>query len=187
MKFLKLHKDAVLPERATPGSAGYDLSILNPSTMRIEPQGTLVMRTGVGTIIPQNHVGLITIRSSLARDLGLSILNSPGIIDSDYRGEIMILLHNASAAPAIIYGHSRRIAQLIVTPFLASESQFQEDPAEASATVRGTGGFGSTSLGNKHPVEPLSLPEARDIVEAQRETLAIKDSVTAKFTKPKDK
>ena len=89
------------PAYATEGSAGADLraAIPSPADVTIPPGGTRVIRTGVAVAIPHGHVGLIHPRSGLARHRGITVLNAPGTIDSDYRGEIEVLLHNTSDEP----------------------------------------------------------------------------------------
>lgn len=135
-----------LPAYAQPGDAGADLR----STERciLQPGERRLVGTGVALAIPEGHVGLITPRSGLAARAGLSIVNSPGVIDSGYRGEIKVCLINLDPISPINLDKGDRIAQLVILPFVTAQFVPVD---ELDATVRGSGGYGSTG-GFSHPV-----------------------------------
>ena len=136
----------ILDQRATPMtygtdySAGADLYSLKGESITVEPGCTVLVHTGIAMEIPEGTVGLIFARSGLATKKGLAPANKVGVIDSDYRGEIMVALHNHSATAVTVDG-GERIAQLAIVPYIKAD--FEIVP-ELSDTVRGTGGFGST-------------------------------------------
>ena len=136
----KLHPDAVLPAYGSDFAAGADLYALLDAPIEILPQQTKLIKTGLALEIPEGFAGLIYARSGLASKRGLAPANKVGVIDADYRGEVMVALHNHSAVPQVVEP-MERIAQLVVAPFLRAE-YFECD--ELSDTVRGQGGFGST-------------------------------------------
>lgn len=139
----RLNDNAIIPTYGSEYAAGCDLyACLNDKEI-IEPGETKLIKTGISLEIPINYAGLIYARSGLASKKGLAPANKVGVIDSDYRGEIMVALHNHSNETREIENHER-IAQLVVTPFL--KVNFNEVD-ELDETVRGAGGFGST--GNK--------------------------------------
>lgn len=139
----RLNDNAIIPTYGSEYAAGCDLyACLNDKEI-IEPGETKLIKTGISLEIPINYAGLIYARSGLASKKGLAPANKVGVIDSDYRGEIMVALHNHSNETRKIENHER-IAQLVVTPFL--KVNFNEVD-ELDETVRGAGGFGST--GNK--------------------------------------
>ena len=136
----KLDGRAVLPTYGSEFAAGADLYALLEEELCILPQETKLVRTGLSMEIPEGYAGLIYARSGLASKRGLAPANKVGVIDSDYRGEVMVALHNHSAvAQKVAVGE--RIAQLVVTPFLKVDF---EETEVLSETVRGVGGFGST-------------------------------------------
>ena len=139
VNFKKLTKDATAPTYATEFSAGADLYNLS-ETVTIPAHATVLIHTGIATEIPEGYCGLIFARSGLATKRGLAPANKVGVIDADYRGEIMVALHNHTENDAKIEP-CERIAQLAIVPFLKAE--FSEKD-ELSDTVRGAGGFGST-------------------------------------------
>ncbi len=143
LKFKKLDKRAVTPTYGSEFSAGADLYALTDGEMVIKPNETVLVHTGIVVEIPENLVGLIYARSGLASKKGLAPANKVGVIDSDYRGEIMVALYNHSLEERSI-SCGERIAQLVIAPYLKAEYKECE---ELSDTVRGDGGFGST--GNK--------------------------------------
>ena len=106
----------------------------------IAPGETYLVHTGISVAVPEGYAGLIYARSGLATKKGLAPANKVGVIDADYRGEIMVALHNHSAQPAEI-DNGERIAQMVITPFLTAEFVERD---ELDETERGTGGFGST-------------------------------------------
>ena len=110
------------------------------SDVTIAPGETKLIKTGLAMEIPEGYAGLIYARSGLASKRGLAPANKVGVVDADYRGEVMVALHNHSLVPQSI-SHGERIAQLVVAPFLKADYVVAE---ELSDTVRGVGGFGST-------------------------------------------
>jgi dUTP pyrophosphatase len=136
----KLNENAVMPTYGSLFAAGADLYALLDSETVIEPQQTLLVHTGLSMEIPEGYAGLIYARSGLASKRGLAPANKVGVVDADYRGEIMVALHNHSAQPQTI-APFERIAQLVIAPFLKAEFNLVE---ELDCTERGEGGFGST-------------------------------------------
>lgn len=140
VKIKKLDERAILPTYGTEYSAGADLYALADETVTVAPASTVLVRTGLAVEIPEGYCGLIFARSGLASKRSLAPANKVGVIDADYRGEIMVALHNHSDIPQSIEP-SERIAQLAIVPFLKAEYELSD---ELSDTVRGEGGFGST-------------------------------------------
>ena len=138
--FKKLDSRATIPTYGTDLSAGADLRAVLDAPVTIKPGESVLIHTGIATAIPEGFVGLVYARSGIACKRGLAPSNKVGVIDADYRGEIMVALHNHSDAPQSI-DPGERIAQLVITPFLTAA--FEEADA-LSETVRGEGGFGST-------------------------------------------
>lgn len=138
----KLDENAKLPTRGSDYAAGYDLyANLGEDTFAIVPaNGTVGIGTGVSMAIPDGYFGAIFARSGLAFKKGLRPANCVGVIDSDYRGEIIVALHNDTDAGKDIY-NGDRIAQIIFLPF--KQAEFNE-VNELDETKRGEGGFGST-------------------------------------------
>jgi len=126
--------------QATPGSAGLDVYAAQETT--IVPTEIKLVRTGLYLEIPKNHVGLLCSRSGLASELHLAVFNQPGVIDSDYRGEVGVLLRNYASRPYTIQSGDR-IAQLVIlkTPVLKLSAT---DTSSMSTTERGASGFGSS-------------------------------------------
>ena len=140
IKVKKLRENAKLPTYGTEFSAGADLYACLAEDVTILPGETKKIPTGLAMEIPVGCAGLIYARSSLGTKRGLAPANKVGVVDSDYRGEFMIFLHNHGAEPQTIQ-HGDRVAQLLVTPVFTPGFVEAED---LSDTVRGTGGFGST-------------------------------------------
>lgn len=140
IKVKKLCKDAVLPRRETIGAAGADLRTVITSPVTILPGETSMLPTGLSFEIPEGYVGLVFARSSLGSKRGLAPANKVGVIDSDYRGEVKVALHNHSTAPQTVEP-GERVAQFVIVPFLPAD---YEEAQELSDTDRGAGGFGST-------------------------------------------
>lgn len=138
----KLLDRAIAPTKATEGSAGFDLYSCVTKPAPIEPNNRLLISTGIAIEIPSNCCGMICSRSGLAAKHGVFVLNAPGIIDSDYRGEIKVLLCNLGTE-TIVIENGQRIAQLVIVPVITSELKLSNRLIE---TVRGAGGFGSTGL-----------------------------------------
>ena len=136
----KLDERAVLPTYGSEFSAGADLYAVADEEITFEPGETKLVHTGLAMEIPEGYAGLIYARSGLASKRGLAPANKVGVVDADYRGEVMVALHNHSAVVQKI-APMERIAQLVVAPFLHAEFVECE---ELSQTVRGEGGFGST-------------------------------------------
>ena len=136
----KLHKNIILPEYKTDGSSGMDLMANVEQTVKILPGEKKIISTGIMVAIPKQYEIQIRPRSGLAAKNGISILNTPGTIDSDYRGEIKIILINLGKYTFEI-NKNDRIAQMIVCPVIKAELKEVESLPE---TIRGGGGFGST-------------------------------------------
>ena len=140
IKVKKLREGAILPTYGTPYSAGADLYACLEESVTILPGETKKIPTGIAMELPVGTAGLIYARSSLGTKKGLAPANKVGVVDSDYRGEFLIFLHNHGAEPQII-AHGDRVAQLVVTPVFTPG--FVESDT-LSDTLRGDGGFGST-------------------------------------------
>ena len=142
MKILNKSKNA-LPAYATNGSAGFDLRANLDSPITLKPGERKLIPTGLFMEIPEGHEGQIRPRSGLAFKRGLTVLNSPGTIDSDYRGEVGVLLINHSSEDQIIE-HAERVAQMVIAKH--ETITFEEVTTEEAlvSTERGAGGFGST-------------------------------------------
>ena len=138
----KLKANAALPVYSSAAAAGADLRACLEEDVIIRPGKTEMISTGLAMEVPEGYAGLIYARSGLASKRGLAPANQVGVIDSDYRGEIMVALHNHSEEAAVI-SHGERIAQLIITPYLTAEFTEKEVLEE---TERGFGGFGSTGI-----------------------------------------
>lgn len=138
VKITKLNEKAVTPVYSSASAAGADLYNCDTNAI-VLPNHTVMVGTGIAMEIPEGYVGLVYARSGLACKHGLAPANKVGVIDSDYRGEIKVALHNHSNTPfEITVGD--RIAQIVITPYLKCD--FVEE--ELSLSERGAGGFGST-------------------------------------------
>ncbi len=137
----KLQKNIILPEYKTDGSSGMDLMANVEQTVKILPGEKKIISTGIMVAIPEQYEIQIRPRSGLAAKNGISVLNTPGTIDSDYRGEIKVILINLGKDIFEI-NKNDRIAQMIVCPIIKVELQEVESLPE---TVRGEGAFGSTN------------------------------------------
>lgn len=136
----KLKNNAIMPTYGSLEAAGADLYACLDAPITIEPGASAFVPTGLAMEIPKGYAGLIYARSGLACKRGLAPANKVGVIDSDYRGEFMVVLHNhGSISQEIIHGE--RIAQLVITPVFTPGFTEVED---LSDTVRAAGGFGST-------------------------------------------
>lgn len=140
LNYKKLENNAIVPSYATEFSAGADLYSLPNGDISIKSGETVLIHTGIALEIPEGYVGLIYARSGIATKRGLAPSNKVGVIDSDYRGEIMVSLYNQSNTEQIIQS-GERIAQIVITPYLKVE--FNESK-NLNDTERSTGGFGST-------------------------------------------
>jgi dUTP pyrophosphatase len=139
LSIVKLREDARIPERAYAGDAGLDLATCEP--LRLGPGERGVVHTGVAVAIPEGFAGFVQPRSGLAARHGIAVLNSPGLIDSGYRGEIRVVLLNTDREHAFVASAGERIAQLVVLP--VPELELVELD-ELPATERGVRGFGSS-------------------------------------------
>ena len=142
VKFKYLDEGATAPTYGTEYSAGADLYNLRGRDEIIAAGETKLIHTGIALEIPEGYVGLIFARSGLATKRGLAPANKVGVIDSDYRGEIMVALHNHSSSEQKVEG-GERVAQISIVPFLKAEFTKTDDLSE---TVRGEGGFGHTGV-----------------------------------------
>ena len=133
-----LHPAAKLPQRAHPGDAGADLFSMEEVT--IPPGERREVGTGVALAIPWGHAGFVQPRSGLAFKHGIMVINSPGLIDAGYRGEVRVSLYNSGKEPFVV-GVGERIAQLVIQKFEDAEFVATDDLPQ---TVRGEGGFGSS-------------------------------------------
>jgi dUTP pyrophosphatase len=136
----RLHPDAVLPERAYPGDAGLDLSACE--RVELGPGERALVGTGLAVAIPDGHAGFVQPRSGLASRHGITIVNTPGLVDSGYRGELRVVLLNTDREHAFVVEPGMRIAQLVVLP-VAEPEPVEVD--ELPATERGVRGFGSSA------------------------------------------
>ncbi len=140
MNIKKLNENAIVPTYGSEFAAGADLYACEGGEVTIEAGQTKLIHTGIAMEIPVGLVGLIYARSGLACKRGLAPANKVGVIDSDYRGEIMVALHNHGAEAQTI-ADGERIAQIVFAPYYAAELEVVD---ELGDTVRGEGGFGST-------------------------------------------
>ena len=141
VRCLRLHEDAVLPTQAYAGDAGFDLC----SVERVElaPHGRGLVPCGFAIELPDQACALVLPRSGLAARHGVTCLNAPGLIDSGYRGEITVCLHNTDPIEPFVVEPGMRIAQLLVTEVAAVRF---ESSGALSTSERGSGGFGSSGL-----------------------------------------
>jgi dUTP pyrophosphatase len=142
LRLLRLRPDATEPRYATEGAAGLDLSAALDTSITIAPGDHAMISTGWAMAIPAGYEGQVRPRSGLAARHRVTVLNAPGTIDSDYRGEICILLVNLGDAPFVVE-HGARIAQLVITPVTRVELRVAD---ALDGTTRGDAGFGSTGL-----------------------------------------
>ena len=140
IKVKKLNENAVLPTYGSDFAAGADLYACIAESVEIAPGETKMIGTALAMEIPEGYMGLIFARSGIASKRGLAPANKVGVVDSDYRGEFMVALHNHSNQPASV-DVGERIAQLVITPYMTACFEVAD---ELSETVRNTGGFGST-------------------------------------------
>lgn len=144
--------DGPTPEYAHAGDAGFDLRAKISQLVEIKPSYRTLIPTGLKLELPPTHFGMIASRSGLAHKVGLVVTNAPGIIDSSYRGEIMVSLQNTGKAIVTILPNDR-IAQLLLVPVLSPSHPTEplhfvpiDHPDQLSPTVRGEGGFGSSGV-----------------------------------------
>ena len=139
LRFIRLSEKATLPTRGHDSDAGLDLYAAEGA--RISPGGRVSVGTGLAVAIPDGLAGLVLPRSGLALKHGISLVNTPGLIDPGYRGEVRVLLHNTDLTSEFKLVAGDRVAQLILVP-IAHASPLESDSLDSS--VRGSGGFGST-------------------------------------------
>jgi dUTP diphosphatase len=137
----RLRDDAVVPSRAYRGDAGLDLVACERH--EIGPGQRAMIGTGIAVAIPEGHAGLVTPRSGLAADNGITIVNTPGLVDSGYRGELRVILHNTDRRERFVVEPGMRIAQLVVVAVPRAELR---EMATLPESDRGAGGFGSSGL-----------------------------------------
>ena len=136
----KVRPDAVVPSRAYAGDAGLDLAAIE--RIELGPGEHAVVPTGLAVAIPDGYAGFVQPRSGLASRHGITIVNAPGLVDSGYRGELMVVLHNTDRDEPFVVEAGMRIAQLVVLPIPEVELVEVE---ELPATERGGRGFGSSA------------------------------------------
>ena len=135
-----LREGAKLPTYGSAEAAGADLYACLDADVTIEPGKTAFIPTGFAMAVPKGCAGLVYARSGMACKRGLAPANKVGVVDSDYRGEILVALHNHGTDPQTV-SHGERIAQMVITPVLTPAYEIAENLDDTS---RGTGGFGST-------------------------------------------
>ena len=138
--FKKLDPRATVPTYGSDLAAGADLRAVLDAPVTIKPNESVLIHTGIAVSIPAGYVGLVYARSGIACKRGLAPSNKVGVIDADYRGEIMVSLHNHGTTEQTI-DPDERIAQMVITPFIHCE---YEEVDNLDDTERGAGGFGST-------------------------------------------
>ena len=137
----RLRDGAVVPTQAYPGDAGLDLAACEG--VELGPGERAVVGTGLAVAIPEGHAGFVQPRSGLAAKHGITIVNTPGLVDSGYRGELRIVLHNTDLETPFLVEPGMRIAQLIVIPIAEVEPT---EVDELPASERGVRGFGSSKV-----------------------------------------
>lgn len=142
LKVKKVRENAILPEYQTPFSAGLDLCACIEEDITINPNEIKMIPTGISIELPDGYEAQVRPRSGLASKFGITILNTPGTIDPDYRGEIMVIMINLGKEPFIIK-NGMRIAQMIISKFERVNIKLVD---ELTPTLRGNGGFGSTGI-----------------------------------------
>lgn len=140
LRFLPHHEGLPTPRYMTEGASGLDLLAAIPAPLVLVPGKRALIPTGIQIAVPTGFEAQVRPRSGLALKNGIGLLNSPGTIDSDYRGEIQVIVFNAGDEP-FTFERGMRIAQLVITPVVKAEFIVVDN---LDATVRGTGGFGHT-------------------------------------------
>ena len=140
LRIKKLRDNAQMPTYGSEWAAGADMYAAIDEAVTIEPGETKFIPTGLAFEIPEGYAGFIYARSGLACKKGLAPANKVGVVDADYRGEVMVALHNHGKEPQTVEA-GERIAQMIIAPFITANFIFSD---ELDDTVRGAGGFGST-------------------------------------------
>ncbi|MDR1609757.1 MAG: dUTP diphosphatase [Holosporales bacterium] len=142
INFQKLNVRAIVPTYGTEHSAGIDMAACIDEDIIIAPSQIVIIGTGLAMEIPNGYFGMLCPRSGLAAKFGITLLNSPGVIDSDYRGEIRAVMINHSNSSFRV-SHGMRIAQLIISPFRTATL---EEVEGLEVSGRGSNGFGSTGI-----------------------------------------
>ena len=137
----RVRPDAILPERAYTGDAGLDLAACE--RVQLEPGARAVVGTGVSVAIPDGYAGFVQPRSGLAARHGITIVNTPGLVDSGYRGELRVVLLNTDATEPFVVEPGMRIAQLVIVP-IPEFALVEVD--ELPQSERGVRGFGSSAV-----------------------------------------
>ena len=140
LRIKKLRDNAQMPTYGSEWAAGADMYAAIDEAVTIEPNETKFIPTGIAFEIPEGYAGFMYARSGLASKRGLAPANKVGVIDADYRGEVMVALHNHGTEAQTVEA-GERIAQMIIAPFITANFIFSD---ELDDTVRGAGGFGST-------------------------------------------
>jgi dUTP pyrophosphatase len=140
VRFRRLRPDAVVPAYMTADAAGLDLAAALAAAMALAPGARAAIGTGLAMELPRGFEGQVRPRSGLAKNHGVTVVNAPGTIDADYRGEVAVLLINLGDQPVAITP-GMRIAQLVIAPVVQATIEVAD---ELAATERGAGGFGST-------------------------------------------
>ena len=136
----KIGTEIPLPYYATDGAAALDLHACVEEDVIIEPHQRVMIPTGIAAAIPEGHVGIMAVRSSMGAKNGINLANGIGVIDSDYRGELRVTLYNTTGTPYTVKCRDR-IAQLMIVPVAHPTLKVVDELPESD---RGTGGFGST-------------------------------------------
>ena len=142
VRITRLREGAILPRYMSDGAAGMDLAASVDSDVTIAPGARQLVGTGVAIALPRGYEAQVRPRSGLALKHGITLLNSPGTIDADYRGEVQVILANLSHEPFTVT-RGMRIAQMVVAAYTRIEWQ---EVSELPESARGSGGFGSTGL-----------------------------------------
>ncbi len=150
VRIQKLHPQAIVPRYMSEHAAGMDLCAALDTDVVLPPGERMIVPTGLAMAIPIGFEGQVRPRSGLAIRQGITMLNSPGTIDADYRGEIGVIVINHGHA-AVTIRHGDRIAQLVIAPVVRAELQEVDELCE---TVRGSGGFGHTGVADHGKENP---------------------------------
>ena len=145
VKFKKLHKDAIIPDYAHKGDAGMDLYSIQDDI--IEPLSWKLIPTGLACELPEGTEGQVRSKSGIALKNGVFVLNSPGTVDENYRGEIGVILYNLNTKSAYEIKKGQKIAQYVIAN--VEYAQIEEVFEDLTTTDRGNGGFGSSGLAKK--------------------------------------
>ena len=175
IKILKTDESSIPPTKGSESAAGYDLYAHtdNGGTVEIAPGQTMKIGTGICIAIPNGFFGAVFARSGMAAESGLRPANCVGVIDSDYRGEIIVALHNDSEQTQVV-NNGDRIAQLVIMPFVQASFEEVDDLDE---TARGDGGFGSTGVGVKQEMCNKSIDIKLPTCDKYYEQLSLFDTM----------